>query len=342
MPISSKRHRLAIGLRKGGLLWALKKLARRRSLLVLNYHRIGSLDGFLLEDGLVSATPEDFRSQVLFLRDHFDLPPLESVLATAEQGFHFPRPTALITFDDGYRDNFELALPILKEAGVPAVFFICPRFVQKNPLPYWDHVAYVFKTMPARSLTLDYPFPFAANLDEEPARAAAVRLLVALGAYPQPVDEARLFEHLEERSGTRVPLVLRSGLFMSWDEVRQMAAAGMAIGSHTLTHPILAFLSEAELRQEMIESRKVLEKEVGQPVQTIAYPYGRPHAYNDLTKRLAREAGYRLGFSYHGGINGPGHEDLFDVRRVPVDHDVTFALFQARTVFYRAFGRALI
>jgi peptidoglycan/xylan/chitin deacetylase (PgdA/CDA1 family) len=341
MPTFSKRHHLANGLRRLGLLWALARCTGAPALLVLNYHRIGSVEGHPLDDGVMSATEADFRAQVRFLRGHFDLPPLEAVMSAAEQGFRFSRPTALITFDDGYRDNFELALPILREAGVPAVLFICPHFVVAQPLPFWDFVAYVLKKTTVKTLTLTYPFEFHANLEQESPRAAATRLLTALGNHRSPQDEPRFFEHLQERGEVQVPLdALRRHLFMSWDEVRQAAAAGLAIGSHTLTHPVLAHQSEDEQRREMIESKRVLEEQLGQPVETIAYPFGQPDCFSDVTKRLAQEAGYRLGFSYYGGINRPSHADRFDVNRVAVDYDLTMPLFQARTIFYRAFGKS--
>ncbi len=343
MPTFSKRHRLAEMLRKCGLLWLLERLRRRGCLLVLNYHRIGSVEGFPLEDGLISATPADFRAQLAHVRRHFDLPGLEAVTRRVEDNFDFRRPTALVTFDDGYRDNYEIALPILKEMGVPAVFFICPRFTTNSPLPFWDRITYVFKTTRAGALALEYPFPFRVSLREPTPAAAATRFLVALGSHRPGFDEERLFAHLEERAGVEVPVeTLRQRLFMSWDEVRGLAAAGMSIGSHSLTHPILSYLPEAELRHEMVESKKVLERELACPIQTIAYPFGSPHAYNDLTRRLAEEAGYRLGFSLTGGINTPRQRDRFDVRRLAIDHDVSLPLFRTRAALNCAFGRSFV
>jgi hypothetical protein len=111
----SKREKLASLIDQVGLLWALKWLARRPGLLVLAYHRIGEAAGQRFNDGLFSTTAEGFRQQLLYLRSRFGVISLDELLASVEgRGFVFRRPTAMITFDDGYRDNYEKAFPILK------------------------------------------------------------------------------------------------------------------------------------------------------------------------------------------------------------------------------------
>src|SRR6266436_5549867 len=98
---TSKRVLLVKLLERCGIMRVLEALVRRCGLLVLNYHRIGSPDGNLLDDALFSTSTEGFRRQMGYLRCHFDLPQLEKVIETAEAGFQFERPTALVTFDDG-------------------------------------------------------------------------------------------------------------------------------------------------------------------------------------------------------------------------------------------------
>jgi peptidoglycan/xylan/chitin deacetylase (PgdA/CDA1 family) len=309
---------------------------RRPCLLVLAYHRIGRRDGHVLDDGVLSATPEDFAAQVDYLSRHFDLPRPEALVLSAQNGLELSRPTALITFDDGYQDNVDCALPILENACVPALFFICPRFVGSRHLPYWDQLAYVLKQA-ERSFAVDYPFPYQVDLDRVPRPTAILHYLEALAQWPQRLDEERLLAHVEERSGVQVPVeTLLDGLFASWDGVRRLVAAGMSIGSHSLTHADLALLSEAEQCHELVQSKTELEQQVGCPVSTVAYPYGHQ---TDLTRRLAREAGYRLGFSYGGGMNGLNHPDPHGINRVAVDADVVWPQFRARLACYRALGR---
>jgi peptidoglycan/xylan/chitin deacetylase (PgdA/CDA1 family) len=341
MPTWSKRAWLAGQLQRWGLLSLLALLARRRDLLVLNYHRIGSPAGHLLDDGVLSATPDDFRAQVRCLRELFDLPPVEEVLRAVAAGCRFARPTALITFDDGYRDNVTLALPVLRELGVPALFFICTGFVSDNPLPVWDRISYVFKKAPGDSLALDYPFAYRVSFTRTPRSFAAERYFCDLSRCLAATDLERFFAHLEARA-VAVPVdTLRQGLFATWDEVRLLAESGMTVGAHTLTHPPLAQLSEDRQRHELVASKRLLEERLGRPVSALSYPFGDREFFDARTKRLAREAGYLAGFSYYGGSNAPG-QDPFDVRRVSVDADVTVGMFRSRVMLYRALGQSFV
>jgi peptidoglycan/xylan/chitin deacetylase (PgdA/CDA1 family) len=331
----NKRQRLAAWLNRCGL-FRLLELGRRPGLLVLAYHRIGSPAGHLLDDGVMSATPEDFEVQVDYLCRRCDLPPLETVLPTLEAGLPLSRPTVLITFDDGYRDNVDCALPILRKAGVGAVFFICPRFVTSPVLPFWDRLAYVFKKA-TRSFALEYPFPYRVDLENVSPPAAVQHYLNELDHWPPGFDEQRLFGHLEEKAGVAAPVeALARDLFTDWAGVRRLAGAGMSIGSHCQTHPFLPRLSEDEQRHELTRSKAELERQLGQPITTVSYPYGK---HNDLTRRLAREAGYRLGFSYGDGRHYRTLPDLFAINRLSIDADVVWPQFRARLACSQALGR---
>jgi peptidoglycan/xylan/chitin deacetylase (PgdA/CDA1 family) len=337
MPTFSKRQKLVAWLNRCGIFRLLEWWSRRPGLLVLAYHRLGSPAGHPLDDGVLSATVEDFEAQFDYLRRHFDLPPLETVLQAVAAGLPFSRPTALLTFDDGYQDN-ACALPVLQKAGVQAIFFICPRFVTSRGLPFWDRLAYVFKKA-ARGFNLDYPFPYQVDLDQVSRPKAVLRYLAALDRWPQRFDEQQLFEHVEGRAAVEVPVeTLGKDLFLDWPGVRRLATAGMAIGSHCLTHPFLPLLSEDEQRQELTGSKAELERQLGQPITTVAYPYGK---HSDLTRRLAQEAGYRLGFSYPGGLYYRTLPELFAVGRVPIDCDVVWPQFRGRLACYQALGRSV-
>lgn len=115
----------------------------------------------------------------------------------------------------------------------------------------------------------------------------------------------------------------------------------MSIGSHTDSHGILSSMSEANQRHELTSSKRILEAELDRAVEALAYPVGGASAFNGVTKRLAAEAGYRIGFSYYGGINRPGHSDPFDVRRTPVESDHSFPLFGVRAALHTLVGKSI-
>ncbi len=301
--IRNKREFLARSMRATGVLAWIERRARRSGLMALTYHRIGDPSSHPFYARIASATAEGLREEMIALSRTRRVVTLDEAVALAEAGCPVTEPLALVTFDDGYRDNFDAALPVLTALGVPATFFLTTAFVDGTLLPWWDHVAYAVNLASVPVLTLDRPAPLKIDLTRI-SRSEAVALVIdAYLAHPD-VDERALRPELETRAGVSLdePRLARS-LFMTWDDARSLATAGMSIGSHTLTHRALARLSEDEQRHELTTSRARIRDEIGRDVDALAYPYGWPGAIDATTLRLAREAGYRAAFTATEGVN---------------------------------------
>ena len=213
--ISNKREFLARRLRDFGVLRLLERAGRRPGLLVVTHHRIGDLSANPYYDPVFSASPEGFREQIHYLRDNFRILTLDEV----DTGASLREPSVLITFDDGYCDNFETAFPILKDLGVPATFFIPTEFLENPGLPWWDHVAFVLKRTEESRVVLDWPSPMTIELGAGP-RSHAIWSVISRYLDGTIGDEVRFRAHLEERSGVVVDSrVLGRKLFMTWDQV---------------------------------------------------------------------------------------------------------------------------
>ena len=157
--IPNKREFVARSLGAVGVFRLLESVATRRwpALVVFTYHRIGypGIRSNPYYDPVISATPDAFRDQLRFVRQWFSLVRLEEIVGLDQSGLSSrAKPAAVITFDDGYRDNFEMALPILREFDVPATFFIPTSFLQAPKLPWWDHVACAIKQTRCSRLAL--------------------------------------------------------------------------------------------------------------------------------------------------------------------------------------------
>src|SRR5207245_2235433 len=160
-------------------------------------------------------------------RDHYRLIGLDEALALAGDGFRVAGPTALIAFDDGYRDNFDLALPILADLGAPAAFFLTSGFIGGARLPWWDHVAYVLKRTAQPRLRLDQPEPLDLDLDRL-GRHAAMMAVIAAYLRAERAEDPHLVAHLDERAGVDVAAEDPGReLFLTWDQARRLAGAGM-------------------------------------------------------------------------------------------------------------------
>lgn len=194
-----------------------------------------------------------------------------------------------ITFDDGYADNHDVAFPLFTGEGIPVTFYVATDFPDRRVLPWW----YLLEDLLTRGPELDLRLRDRAvppRLDTEEQREAAFSLLATIfdtaprASHRAVADEVFGAEEVERAIGT---------LCIRWDQVQAMAAHPLVtIGAHSVTHPILKALPEAEARWEMTESRSRIEQRIGRPVRHFAYPYGSSTQIGAREHRLARECGF--------------------------------------------------
>ena len=299
--------------------------------------------------GRSSATPESFRAHIEWLRNHVRILTLDELVTWAETGLPGRELVALVTFDDGYRDNFDVAVPILRAGNVPATFFIPTAFLDSPRLPWWDHVAYVIKQTEVRQFTLernrngDAP-PLVIDLDLVP-RTEAIMTIIRAFLDESIADERWFLDQFAARAEVDMDAEsLGRALFMTWDQVRQLADsnAGLTIGSHGHSHHRLARLDDDSQRYELTESKRILETRLGREVVALAYPYGWPGTYTAQTKALAAGAGYRLAFASRQGTNRPGILDRYEVSRLGVGSGDSPALLRARAALHAAFDKSFL
>lgn len=332
-----KREWLARGLLWSGTSSLLSQLPVRDSLLVLNYHRIGNPEDDLFDPSVFSATGENFDEQISHLKRSASLVTLDEALEFVS-GVKGPtrRCCVLITFDDGYRDNYDIAYPILRSHGVQGVFFLATSMVGACAVPWWDRISWLMKTAQRRRFTLHYPAVLRVDIDRNGLHES-LQSVLRLYKRQENTDPARFMRELiEEARGDEVPETERR--FLSWDEAREMNRGGMAIGSHTQSHAVLSQLTAQRQFEELSGSRAILKEELGVEVEALAYPVGHRDSFSDETERIAQEAGYRGAFSHYGGANLRGTTSAFDIRRMKVVIQ-SMIRFRVETAVCRATGR---
>ena len=331
----SKQSLLARTLDVSGCGRVLRSMRAWEGVLILNYHRVGDSRHSLFDRNLWSATEEDFDQQISHIATHFDvigLPDFEKALAEPH-GRH-----VMVTFDDGYRDNYSLAYPILKRHGVPATFFLTTGFLDKPQVPWWDEIAWMVRTSPLQALDVNRwtssPVPF-----DDPDRERAIgRLLSAYKGMSGEVTEDYL-EFLSEALQTgRCPSPIAHELWMTWDMIREMKSNGMTFGGHTVTHPVLSNLSSQQQDWEVGECKRRLVEELGGPVEAFSYPVGGRASYNAFTRAALARHGYQWGFTYIGGYLRCGHRDPFSMNRAAIELDIDPSLFRAITTLPQLFA----
>jgi peptidoglycan/xylan/chitin deacetylase (PgdA/CDA1 family) len=334
--IGGKRELLARGLLWSGATHLLHKLPARNCLLVLNYHRIGNPAEDPFDPGVFSATPDGLDEQITYLKRHVSFVTLEEAVDfIVNEKTTKSHIRVLITFDDGYLDNYELAFPILRSHGIQGVFFLATGLVGSCHLPWWDHIAFLVKTARQHRFVLRYPAELQVDIATNGIRKS-LREVLSLYKKPENNDPARFLAELkEETRGDELPSALRR--FLSWSDAREMISGGMAIGSHTHSHHVLSQLGPEQQRQELIQSRLLIKEKLGTAADSLAYPVGAASSFSHQTEALARECGYHAAFSFHGGTNLPGRIRPYDIKRVGVG-DQSWPRFRVQASICRVSG----
>jgi peptidoglycan/xylan/chitin deacetylase (PgdA/CDA1 family) len=309
----AKRHLVAQMCAAAGFARVMELMPKRRQLMILNYHRIGDAAQTPYDSGVFSATAEEFDAQITYVKRRFHVTNLEEALGIV-RGDTPAGTNVLITFDDGYLDNYTLAFPILRSHKVQAAFFLPTAFIGTGELPWWDTIAFIVKQSRKKVIELRYPEAAKLHLERETLPQAIIGILQLYKRHSMQQRE-RFISELERSCESSRPHNTSQRCFLNWDEAREMQRAGMAFGSHTHTHEILSKLSPDRQMQEIRQSREILESQLDQRINTLAFPVGNRGTFSHETARLLESAGYGAAFSFYGGLNLPGNIQPFDIRR---------------------------
>jgi peptidoglycan/xylan/chitin deacetylase (PgdA/CDA1 family) len=247
-----------------------RALASPARVVVLRYHAVGAPGevGRYLDPGL-SVTPERFRAQIRFLASRFLIGSPDELPALIGRGPTAPL-AAILTFDDGYRDNHDVALPILREEGVQAAFFVTTGPLASRRGLWISELWRLSAALPPGPADLPEDAPRTVPAGPGERRAWRRAMTAWLSAAPAAAREAAL-DALAARAGVQRGEGLAES-FLQPGQVRAMHHAGMTIGAHTRSHPHLDRLDPAEHAEEVSGARQDLEALLGAPVRHFAYP----------------------------------------------------------------------
>ena len=303
-----------------------------RDLRVLAYHRVlPQLDvqTFAFDIELVSALQSEFEWQMDYLARHFRLVSCKQVVDALNHGRALPRRAVMVTFDDGFRDNYEVAFPVLRRLGVPGLFFLSTGYIGGHQMFWFDRVVYLLLRTAAHSLRLDaLDMTLELPEDAKPRRSVAMQLLKRLKRVSE-TDRLLVLRQLEVAAGVLADEVESMSAPMTWAQVREMARSGMEFGSHTVTHPILAMADAQQLRRELEVSKADIERATGRPVIALAYPVGGANAVNAQVLAATAQAGYSIAFTYQSGVNRLASAAPLLLKRLHVERYTSRGMFEA-------------
>jgi peptidoglycan/xylan/chitin deacetylase (PgdA/CDA1 family) len=286
---------------------------------ILYYHRVVEAVGPY--DLGLSVSVANFERQIAHLTARYDVLPLETLLDRVAAGERLSPRALALTFDDGYRDNYTLAWPVLARHRCPATVFVTTGHVGGSRLFWWDRVVSLVVRADAaavRTLVEDPGLPgdlrrAIAELAGRRSGAAAASLVGGLKRAGRSAREAAL-ALIEARLARPEFDTGRGRVFLSWDEIRAMAAGGITFGSHTHSHRVLPELTPEEAEEELAVSKRLIEENVGIPVRMLAYPDG---CFAGPVKALARRLGYVYGLQTRRDFEG-SEVDPYAIPRIRI------------------------
>lgn len=304
----------------------------RPGLIILNYHR---------------ASGGDLRRHLLYLRQHYRIMHLEEALeelyTTGKWGKQIRdrRTPMVLTFDDGYRDLYTHAFPIVCELQVPITLFIIPGYIGSGNCFWWEAGDLFVEQAQVDKVTIE---GCTYHLGQHEERKALAQVIYARTRHSRSVAEREAFLTLVREELAIPSLILpEEEAVLNWAEIREMEESGwVSFGAHTMHHPVLAYLKDAvEVRCEVSECRTKIEQQLGHSVCTFAYPIGKAEHIGEEALQAVREAGYDWAVTTIYGIN-TARSDPRQLRRIETDVTRHWLFLAAETSGIRKWILALI
>lgn len=308
----------------GGLSWY--RYRHSGALRILCYHRFSRHERDLAPD---------WEEQCRLMRERYYPVSLADAVRTFADGRELPPHAVVATVDDGYRDFYVSGWPAARKYGIPMTVFLTTGFLDGECWMWWDRVQYA--ALHTKLPTLDWEFRsgrrFVRPLTDTPAeRRAAAHELCDAATHESDTERRRLANEIDAALGVdmpeRPPAVNEP---LRWDEVREMAAAGVDFGGHTHTHPILTALPEAEIAEEVVRCRSRIETELDRDIPHFCYPNG---DFDERVLRQVSNAGFRAATTVERGFNRPPAHPLL-LKRIVVEPDFPFFYFSEQLAGFR-------
>ena len=264
----------------------LRRKITKSQIIILIYHRVGPKTN----DWSINPLDEKiFEYQLNYLiQNNFEIVSLDN-LSEMIINDSIPEKTAVITFDDGYKDNYEFAFPILKKYNAPATIFLATGPIEQKKLFWWDEVNYALFYTDISSIDLDSVGNYKLNSDDDKINAG-INIIEKLKKLNNSKKES-LIEKIIDLSGVNIPQNLNKHNILSWNEIKRMNKKDIEFGAHTVNHPILTNISIEEAKWEILNSKNCIEENLETEIKSFAYPNG---DYNDKIASLVENLGFNF------------------------------------------------
>jgi len=291
----------------------LRRKVTQSDVAVMLYHRVSpSEEEQFLGDAL---TPEIFERQMEYFHRNYEPFSLYELIEYIQLRKHLPERAVVVTFDDGYRDNYLYAYPILERYNIPATIFLATGHIGTDSLFWWNKVTYAIHHTSIKRLDLDDLGSYSLQSQRDKSHAGVVicKRLRKLHEVRRALVVERLLDLCQV--GIRG---LGQKLFLSWNEVREMDSEGITFGAHSVSHRSLTNMPLDSARNEIIQSKKDIEENLGMEVTAFSYPFG---DYDTEVVRLVRESGFKCAVSVLPYKLISFKDNVYCLQRIPAVED---------------------
>lgn len=278
------------------------------------FHRVAPHDGALPVIDELRVSPEYFRQFIVDKKKLGKFVDMQQFINVVNGKQKLRKPFHLITFDDGYEDNYTYAYPILKELGIPFVIYVSVDLVNDHQ-PIWNYPLIIERIVRSNDkLLLGNGQRYVCGSESE-KNATFIQLKSLLFSLP--------YKQLRDRFIELFGDYLKDDMFpintMTWGQLRELANHPLCtIGSHTMTHCRLAISDVADLTYELQMSKHILSDKIGKPIEHLSYPYGWITDVSDEAVEVAKKNGYITAFHSFGGPIRQRDKDMFHLKRIMI------------------------
>ena len=290
---------IAHALYYSGILYLLTRIRLRGRAVVLTYHRVIAdemLESSHSSPGII-VRKDVFEKHLKIINNYLNPISIEQLQEYVAEKKPFPDRSCLLTFDDGWLDNYETAYPILKQYRVPAVIFLPFNYISNNLMFWQEELLLRLTHLLGSDNPNDCEFVKDLTATAHTPNNMQLREYVSKIKTKDYQDIDAVLELVRSRSKDNA-MPVHYNRYMSWEQIIEMQRSGISFGSHSLSHRILTRIPREECTKELNNSKALLEAALGAPVTSIAYPNG---DHDEQVEHLAKQAGYTLGFTTERG-----------------------------------------
>lgn len=297
----------------------LKRMARAHSV-ILMYHGVTVKPPHTNDIEAKNVYITDFEEQIRLLQSSYNVISLTQLVTLLLEN-KIRGNEVVITFDDGYKNNYENAFPILQKYNVPAIVFLATDYIANDKWLWVDKIEWIIDKTSTLKLSIDtLKKEYAIDSPQQKKQALATIKATLKAGHPNLSNQ--VIKELHDKTGLPEIPPFGDFAYLSWHEIAEMSKAGIEFGAHTKSHPILSKIPIEDARDEILSSKQIIEKMINKPIEHFCYPNGKIADINDAIKAFC-QTHFLSSVSTERGYISRSSFDLFALKRVGISYDIS-------------------